>query len=75
MALTGLGEYYHTAIERHGRTVPARSAWQRTLANGRRSRALHDELDLPYEACGSLLLVIDDAEAAEGICNLLTPIG
>jgi glycine/D-amino acid oxidase-like deaminating enzyme len=64
MALTGLGEYYHTAIKRYGRAI-ARSAWQRTLANGRRTRALHDELDLPYEACGSLLLAIDDAEAAE----------
>ncbi|MDQ3326925.1 MAG: FAD-binding oxidoreductase [Chloroflexota bacterium] len=62
MVLSGLGEYYHTAIERHGRAT-ARAAWERTLANGRRTRALHDELGIPYEACGSLLLAIDDAEA------------
>ena len=64
MVLSGLGEYYHTAIKRHGRAL-ARSAWERTLSNGRRTRALHDELGLPYEACGSLLLAVDDAEAAE----------
>ncbi len=64
MVLTGLGEYYHTAVQRQGRAT-ARSVWQLTLQNGLRTRQLHDELGLPYDACGSLLLAVDDAEAAE----------
>ncbi len=64
MALTGLGEYYHTAAHRHGRET-ARAAWELTLWNVRRTRELHEELGLPYEACGSLLLAMDDLEAAE----------
>jgi glycine/D-amino acid oxidase-like deaminating enzyme len=63
MALAGLGEYYHTAARRYGRET-ARAAWERSLENGRRTRRLHDELGLPYEACGSLLLALDEAEAA-----------
>lgn len=64
MALAGLGEYYHTAIARYGRET-ARAAWELTLENGRRTRKLHEELGLAYDACGSLLLAIDEAEARE----------
>jgi glycine/D-amino acid oxidase-like deaminating enzyme len=64
MALAGLGAYYHAAAARYGRDT-ARALWEKTLRNGRRTRALHEELGLPYEACGSLLLALDDAEAGE----------
>ncbi len=64
MALAGLGEYYHMAIARYGRKT-ARAACERSLQNGRRTRELHEELRLPYDACGSLLLALDEAEAGQ----------
>ncbi|MEJ7654699.1 MAG: FAD-binding oxidoreductase [Chloroflexia bacterium] len=64
MVLTGLGEYYNTAAAALGRET-ARTVWELTLENGRRTRRLHDELGLPYEAVGSLLLAVDEAESQD----------
>lgn len=64
MALAGLVDYYHVAAGRWGRER-ARALWELTLLNGRKTRALHDALGLPYDPSGSLLLAGDDREARE----------
>lgn len=64
MVLAGLGEYYHTASQRLGHGT-VRTLWELTLLNGHRTRQLHDELGLPYDPCGSLLLAVDEEEAVD----------
>ncbi len=64
MVLTGTGEYYHTAAERHGRER-ARAIWRATVENREATRRLHDELGLAYDACGSLRLAVSEEEARD----------
>ena len=64
MLLTGLAEHYSRALETYG-VERAREAWQLTVENRERSRALAERLDVPFQRCGSLLLAVSEAEAEE----------
>ncbi len=64
MVLTGAAHHYYEAIRMYGRDI-ARELWNMSLHNREIVRGLSEEFGTPYDACGSLLLALDDTEAED----------